>query len=253
METSQIVTSNSSFAEPQIMSEVSIGIGKELRDYAYNVTADEQYVATYNHTFIQHCQAVRYVWPTYYGYGCAWALITILFTTVLYCMPESERFSLQKSLIMLPVLKCAEVFLEGGYLSFCPFYSLTSNGVQYTQMARISVITITYTVFLSFLYLICKGWQTTISQLTRNQATNLTMIMGGVYLTYSAYFLSEDFIYIYYTMNALMVGVYGGLAYTFGINCYENIKTCNSYINEMVDGEPNIMSESLVLKRRMLM
>lgn len=106
--------------------------------------------------------------PTYYVYGGLWALIAVGFTTWLYCMPAQERFSLQKSLIMLPVMKCAEVFLEGGYLAFCPFYSIDSNGVQYMQMARISVITITYTVFLSFLYLLCKGWQTTISQLSRN-------------------------------------------------------------------------------------
>ena len=59
---------------------------------------------------------------------------------------------------MLPTLKCFEVCLEGGYLNYCPFYDITSNGVQYMQMSRISVITITYTVFLSFLYLICKGW-----------------------------------------------------------------------------------------------
>ena len=29
--------------------------------------------------------------------------------------------------------------------------------------------------------------------MTRDQATSLTMIMGGVYLCYSAYFLSSDF------------------------------------------------------------
>jgi hypothetical protein len=119
-------------------------------------------------------------------------------------------------------------------------------------MARISVITITYTVYLSLLYLICKGWQLTISQLTRNQATNLTMIMGGVYLTYSAYFLSVDFINIYYIMNVTMVGLYGGLGYTFGKNCLENSRLCSGYINEMVEGEPNIMNDSLVLKRRMI-
>jgi hypothetical protein len=55
------------------------------------------------------------------------------------------------------------------------------------------------------------------------------MIMGGVYLTYSAYFLSVDFINIYYI-----------------------IMLCSGYIDEMVEGEPNIMHDSLVLKRRML-
>lgn len=119
-------------------------------------------------------------------------------------------------------------------------------------MARISVITITYTVFLSFLYLVCKGWQTTISSLSRNQATNLTMIMGGVYLTYSAYFLSVDFETIYIIMNCVMVALYGGLAYVYARNSLENISLCNSYINEMVDGEANIMRDSLLIKRTML-
>lgn len=190
--------------------------------------------------------------PTYYAYGILWAIIAIGFTIWLYCMPESERFSLQKSLIMLPTLKCFEVFLEGGYLNYCPFYEISSNGVQYMQMSRISVITITYTVFLSFLYLICKGWQTTISQLSRNQATNLTMIMGGVYLSYSAYFLSVDFRVIYVIMNVLMTLLYATLGFIFVKNCYENINLCNSYLVEMVDGEANVMKESLVIKKSML-
>lgn len=78
------------------------------------------------------------------------------------------------------------------------------------------------------------------------------MIMGGVYLTYSAYFLSVDFINIYYIMNVAMVCLYGGLGYVFGKNCISNIMLCSCYIDEMVEGEPNIMHDSLVLKRRML-
>lgn len=57
-------------------------------------------------------------------------------------------------------------------------------------MARITVITVTYTIFLALLYLMSKGWNTIAFSMSRNQATYLTMIMGGVYLTYSAYFLS---------------------------------------------------------------
>jgi hypothetical protein len=79
----------------------------------------------------------------------------------------------------------------------------------------------------------CKGWQTTISQLSRNQATNLTMIMGGVYLTYSAYFLSVDFTTIYMIMNFVMVLVYGSLGYVYYTNARENIRLCNSYLREM--------------------
>ena len=78
------------------------------------------------------------------------------------------------------------------------------------------------------------------------------MIMGGVYLTYSAYFLSVDFSLIYIIMNCLMTLLYGGLGDVYGKNCIENIRLCNSYINEMVLGEPNIMRDSLVMKRGML-
>jgi hypothetical protein len=60
-------------------------------------------------------------------------------------------------------------------------------------MGRITIITITYTIFLAVIYLISKGWNTITFSITRSQATYLTMIMGGVYLAYSAYFLSFGF------------------------------------------------------------
>lgn len=101
----------------------------EFDQYSSNVNPG--YYANYSHNFIENCWVLDPVVPTYYAFGGLWALIATGFTVMLYCMPESERFSLQKSLIMLPTLKCLEVFLEGGYLSYCPFYSITSNGVQY--------------------------------------------------------------------------------------------------------------------------
>lgn len=60
-------------------------------------------------------------------------------------------------------------------------------------MARISIITIVYTLMMALLYIMSKGWQTLTFMMTRDQATNITMIMGAVYLSYSAYFLSNDF------------------------------------------------------------
>jgi hypothetical protein len=57
--------------------------------------------------------------------------------------------------------------------------------------------------------------------------------MGGVYLTYSAYFLSVDFSTIYMIMNFVMVIVYGSLAYVYFTNARDNIRLCSSYIQEM--------------------
>ncbi len=78
------------------------------------------------------------------------------------------------------------------------------------------------------------------------------MIMGGVYLTYSAYFLSVDFSTIYLIMNFVMVLVYGALWYVYYKNARENIRLCNSYLREMPNGEENIMRESLAIKSGML-
>lgn len=60
--------------------------------------------------------------PTYFTFAGLWLLITIVYTAYLYMMPPIERFALQKSMIMLPSLKCLEIFLDACFLSMCPWY-----------------------------------------------------------------------------------------------------------------------------------
>lgn len=48
------------------------------------------------------------------------------------------------------------------------------------------------------------------------------MIMGAVYLLYSAYFLSVDFASIYMIMSIIISLLYLGLAYAFTLNNYKN-------------------------------
>lgn len=52
------------------------------------------------------------------------------------------------------------------------------------------------------------------------------MIMGGVYLAYSAYFLSLDFNTIFLIMNVALLILYVVLGVTYVRNCWENMKTC---------------------------
>lgn len=52
----------------------------------------------------------------------------------------------------------------------------------------------------------------------------MTMIMGAVYLLYSAYFLSVDFPGIYRVMSIIIACLYAGLAYSFTVNNYKNSK-----------------------------
>lgn len=64
---------------------------------------------------------------------------------------------------------------------------------------------------LALFYLISSGWNTINFTLTRNQATQMTIVMAAVYLVYSAYFLSGDFD----GMSILMKVRYSGQHYHF--------------------------------------
>jgi hypothetical protein len=78
-------------------------------------------------------------------------------------------------------------------------------------MAQVSLVTISQTIILALLYAISQGWHIILFQLTRDQATYLTMIMGATYLSYSAYFLSSDFAGVRGFMNFVMGALYLGL------------------------------------------
>lgn len=91
-ETNQIISTNQSYKSPSIISEASYNLVGEFDEYSYNLQPG--YIANYSHTFIENCWVLDPVVPTYYIYGGMWALLTLVFTVTLYCMPVSERFSL---------------------------------------------------------------------------------------------------------------------------------------------------------------
>lgn len=78
------------------------------------------------------------------------------------------------------------------------------------------------------------------------------MIMGGVYLAYSAYFLSLDFQAVYVTMNIIMVLLYGLLGINYLRSCLDNLKKIDQNLAFMRANDENIMRDSLLIKRSML-
>ena len=78
------------------------------------------------------------------------------------------------------------------------------------------------------------------------------MIMGGVYLAYSAYFLSIDFPVVFTVMNIIMVLLYLGLMLTYARGCIDKIKTIDENLAVMQGNDENIMRDSLLIKRNML-
>ena len=79
------------------------------------------------------------------------------------------------------------------------------------------------------------------------------MIMGGVYLTYSAYFLSLDFKTIFLIMNILILLVYLALAFTYYRNCRLNMDSIKTHLDEMAGEQEGVgLQASLLIKYNML-
>jgi len=80
----------------------------------------------------------------------------------------------------------------------------------------------------------------------------LTMIMGAVYLVYSAYFLSLEFQTIFMTMNLVLALMYAMLGFTYTRNNVVNLKRVGTYLSIIAGNQENVMSETLRLKFYMI-
>ena len=78
------------------------------------------------------------------------------------------------------------------------------------------------------------------------------MIMGVVYLLYSAYFLSADLASVYRIMSVVISILYLGLAYSFTTNNIKNKKRLAAHMLMLDPNQENVMRESLVLKAYMI-
>ena len=63
---------------------------------------------------------------------------------------------------------------------------------KYIMMALVTVSTIYHSVFQALMILISEGWTIIRGHLSRSQATYITLLMGSVYLAYSAYYISSS-------------------------------------------------------------
>ena len=121
------------------------------------------YNAAFSHIFIENCGVLSPIVPVYFVYAGTWAAMAAFFLGYLYLyIPAESRLTLQKSLLLLPALKALELVLDGIWLDYCPWVGMDNSTYQYIQMAKISIITICYTVFVAIFYLLSKGWQLTV-------------------------------------------------------------------------------------------
>mmetsp|Transcript_21747 Transcript_21747/g.20866 ORF Transcript_21747/g.20866 Transcript_21747/m.20866 type:complete len:378 (+) Transcript_21747:443-1576(+) len=208
-----------------------------------------------DHTFIERCSEIANLVPLYFIMSGLWALITIFWIYLVMVRMKHQTLYLQKILMLFPICKALETMINGFFAKDCPWTSQTDTSEKYVEMARISIVTISYTIFLAILYLMSKGWNTIMFQMSRSQATYLTMIMGGVYLAYSAYFLSNGFTGVLYFMLAVMILMYALMGIVNSKNIIQCIKLLQSFItqsnnDEIVDTQ--LMLPQLKLKKSIL-
>jgi len=115
-------------------------------------------------------------------------------------------------------------------------------------MAQVSLVTISQTIILALFYSIAQGWNVILFQLTRDQATYLTMIMGATYLSYSAYFLSSDFSDVRGFMNFVMGLLFFALFASSGRHIVKNFKILQ-HARQLPDNEA--YAASLTLKHKL--
>lgn len=120
-------------------------------------------------------------------------------------------------------------------------------------MGKVCTVTFSYTFIHAIFYVLCHGWSITDQQVDRDQATNLTMVMGVIYLIYSAYFLSADFQSWTEVVNIFVAAVYLCLGVVNLRNLYSQISIVKDYlVDQGPNAAPAAFQQSVRLKYQML-
>jgi hypothetical protein len=94
-----------------------------------------------------------------------------------------------------------------------------------------------------------KGWQIVQFQMDRDQASNLTLMMGTIYLTYSAYFLAIDFAEIQMFMKIILAVMYGVMGFNNLRSIKQQILKVQLFtVNIIQENQEDVMREALFLK-----
>lgn len=119
-------------------------------------------------------------------------------------------------------------------------------------MAFITISTIYQTIFVAIFLLISKGWVIIHSTLSRQQATAVTMLMGVVYLSYSAYYVVIDVESIKSLIDLTINLIYILLTYLILRNCIKVLAVLNFHLRMLNEGDFFNLHDSLILKIKLI-
>lgn len=214
------IISQHNYENPELITLADTKHEKLLEKYSY-ANKDNLggiiYTTKITHSFEQHCEILYALSPYFNWSAICYAILFLVWVLFVFQLRKQSTQPVQKILTLIPVLKGLESLLYAIDYNQCPWCESNLAAEAYLKMGKVTSVTFTYTFIHAFFYMLCKGWSITNHGVDRNQATNLTIVMGLVYLVYSAYFLSADFAGMMTFVNFVLAVIY----FILGIN---NIK-----------------------------
>lgn len=177
-----------------------------------------------------------------------YVIVILVWCYVVYWLRKDQTFPVQKILTLLPCLKLIESILVSADYGKCPWDSADIAEDAYIKMGKVTLITFTYTFLHALLYILCKGWNTTNQAVDRSQATNLTLVMGLMYLMYSAYFLSSEISGMKTVIGSVLSLLYFVLGLSNFRSLYGEIMLMRQLLSHADDAIPPTFIPSIKLK-----
>lgn len=143
------------------------------------------------HKFLTNCEIVTSVGFQYNMMTIGYFLIIAGWYILVKKLFREECSTLQRGLMILPILKFIYTYMYGSYVSSCPWPDQME--ARYKLMIVVTVSTLYQTMIVAFLMLLSKGWKIVRDRLPRGEVSKFTMILGTVYITFSAYFVAVNF------------------------------------------------------------
>lgn len=120
------------FYDPPIISEIMVSDAVSFQPYCFNAEIEGQdptaYLVDMEHVFVNNCFVLTSITPTYFAFAAIWGVIGAIFLIWLYLMPHYSRLNIQKSVFLLfPGFKILELILQGLWLFYCPWITMSSS------------------------------------------------------------------------------------------------------------------------------
>jgi hypothetical protein len=116
-------------------------------------------------------------------------------------------------------------------------------------MTMITVASVYQTIYLGLIWLLQKGWSLTYFNIDRDSAASITTAMGGIYIAFSALFVSLPNTFFRYFMQSLIGGMFIYLFYKFIEDFMMTIKKLQARIQGL--NSQHVTRDSAFLKRQM--